>query len=289
MYSLLEVLSFSEGDYLSYMQEKLSYLLHPKERKSVAYLLYHYSRALSIEEMVQEESFWFLLSSFSYVKEDPSLEEKERQFLWIFRHPWGGYFIPLEALRVLLLRKYPFPSSYLLSYLQKLPIKEHKAWLSLLHSYAPLAYLKAFSQKKEYRILLIYHILGSYFHRENPWKNTFFQERGILLDFFSGKVITSSYLEFLSLEPVDLKEHFLRFFPDEERLIREVEAYLRAGSPFYRSLELLPLKSILFSSFQFAYFIPLYEESFLLGRIYTPKEVYTLYQKQKKEKTLLVS
>ena len=88
---------------------------------------------------------------------------------------------------------------------------------------------------------------------------------------------------------MDLKEHFLHFFPEEERWIQQVEGYLRAGSPFYRSLELLPLKSILFSSFQFAYFVPVDQGNFLSGKIYTPREIYTLYQKQKKEKTLLVS
>lgn len=224
---------------------------------------YDFSQVWQQLNLPQQNLFFLLLNHYGYLpklENSVLLEELEKKLPYLFRHPAGGFFIPLEFFKTFMKQSF-FQKKYFLFttlYQMNLTLKEAKNISSLLSSELNAPLLLS-PEKNSLDLALTLYIFFSSKHHQIREKNNAAQ---IFLD--EKKIVNISLLKdiahtqkkllkhktFLPAKFVNLWEYLSLHFSHEQENIDALYFLLEKGQKgFYRALSLLPKNESLMVKF----------------------------------------
>jgi len=259
-YTISELLYYSSNSYLQYFSKKTGYLVNNSAvdlSEQVKWIWKHLNRIYNFQDQVkllsenEKEALWHLINNFGHLKYSEAYGENlEIKIPWIFKHPQGGVFIPLEMLKLLMEEKEIRERHFLFNVIFRLGLKEMKNFASFTANTLEGQVTISFENNARDMSLVLYLWLinkffdnldktSSYFNKEiiiTPLQN-FVREDQHKKD---EKIIANNW----PIEPVPIWEYLTAFFPEKKREIDKWHHYLINGNKgFYRSLALLASKN----------------------------------------------
>jgi len=140
MHSLTEIIAYANPEYIQYFSKKTGFLLNPGnlDNQKTRWLWQHIVRTYNFKSQFEsltapeKKSLQTILMQFGFqINTQPELFNLEAKIPWIFKHPAGGIFVPLEILKLLMQEEFFQKEYYLFGLLYKLKIKEQKYMASL--------------------------------------------------------------------------------------------------------------------------------------------------------------
>jgi len=282
MFPIVDLISQADANYLNYLRKKTGYILSKNDPNQVRWLWLHLLKESKLHELPQslnpseQEVLDLLLLNFGYLKQklvDKKVNLVEKNNLWLFKHPGGGMFIPLEIIKSLLVNPVYLNKNYLFTLYYRIRRKEQKNYFSLFGDEAKIQY--NFKDEKSLldSTLVLYIRLSSY-HLANALDQSIISKKGRILhspfsiiDKTSSKEEQKYYdlEEFFPSKPVNLWQHLEKFFPSMKQETQDWYNLIKDGrKSFYRSLGLMsPVKvAPLIYLFRFAYFVPVFNSDF---------------------------
>ncbi len=141
MFPLSEILASADAGYRNYLAKKTGFVLATHNKDQLLHFWLHITKDFENHEQhramtaEQTNALQTLLSSFGYLPPKKTTTEHlalEEQTAWIFRHPQGGIFLPLEVFKSLMRRNDKLFQPYLFSLLYNLKLKEQHNLASLI-------------------------------------------------------------------------------------------------------------------------------------------------------------
>lgn len=204
----------------------------------------------------EKDMLFYVLDNYGYVNSPPDfllLQKLEKKFPYLFLHPLGGYFIPLEFFKLFMAKEIFAQKNYLFALLYKMR-HENKDFAA----FASRGFSVQASVRKENRILdtaLAIYIWMAAKHLQEKQKNFSFLATLTQPNAHSLLHVRS----YLPAKPINLWEYQKKYFPEEENNMEKLFSLLANGKKnFYRSLNLLPNPyTKMLRLFALAYVIPL--------------------------------
>ncbi len=303
MFPLSEIILTSRPEYFAYLSKKTGFLLPDSGRDQQLqwfwiHLVHLVQEKNKIESLTLEESAAFdeLLVHFGSMPavrhEYAVLEEK---LACVFKHPGGGYFIPLEIFKLLMQRYDLSARNYLFTLLFSLAHREQRSLVSMISSSLEGQAVVSFESHPLDMALVLY----IWFANHHVSGNLTYPDRGVMLHSPYAFVRETASIPVHEREPgyfpetpVSMWEHLRRYFPHRERDAQEWKNLMVAGGKgFYRGLSLISnTRSELFQAFRNGYFFPVMKKQLADKRsveeiqIVTPREIFFQNEKSKKEK-----
>ncbi len=257
MYSLSEIVRYGSQEYLTYLSRKTGFLLSDKNdpnQRPIRWIWRHIVRSFEFENDFEKLTgnellaLYRLLDNFTYIpEEDSDLQALEKRARWIFRHPEGGIFIPLEVLKLLMPQDIFFKRRYLFSLLYKLSKTEQKTLASLCGNSIEGQMSISFEKNQLDMTLVLYIWLGNEIRSITNLSEVLPVK---------GKVLQSPYAfarepdDFVQKTaenhafpstPAPLWDYLLESFPANKGEIDLLYTLLTKGDKgFYRAFSLLP-------------------------------------------------
>jgi len=258
MYSLSELVFTSDDKYLKYFSKKTGYLLPDVRsaiKSNVRFIWNHLVRTYRFAEQFaalkepEKETFYHLLNNFGYLPPEKTeggvIEEK---ISWVFRHPTGGVFVPVEIFKLLMQEEALTERSYLFQLLYRLKTVELRNYASLLGSTIEGQVNISFEKNPLDMALVIYIWLSGKI-RDIQNVRDVIPERGRVLSAPFGKTAGAQQKGqqkskeiggLLPSAPVPmwgyLKTHFAHLQDDVDKLYTLIS---KGNKGFYRSVTLL--------------------------------------------------
>ena len=307
MYPLSEILNVSKQSYIQYIAKKTGFLISGRNSEKIQWLwvhllkLYHEKNIHQKLNYVEKLAFYELLNNFGYIpgsENNANLENLEQKIPWIFKHPHGGFFIPLELIKTLMQDEEYYEENYFFSLLRKLTLKEQKDFVSFLGGTAESQIHLSFEKNRLDMALVLYIWFARQFvHRKN-----------LSFEFISkGRIIESpfSFLRensaskktkidddgILPKKPVALWPYLENAFGGKNKDMEKWIMLMRDGKKgFYRSLSLAaPANSRLIEIFRMGLLVPILPSKLNTVKniekiqAVTPREIFS-FLKERNEK-----
>lgn len=224
----------------------------------------------------------------------------EKNISWIFRHPAGGIFLPLEIFKVFMREKYYQNSGYLFSLLYQMTFSELKGMASFLGNTLE-AQLTISFEKNTYDMALVLFIWFANRHINNDVAYDIFKEKGRIITSYhflredqksSIDTKTKNSSGLFPYESRPLWKYLFEKFPESSYQINELkDMILRGKKGFYRSLSLISHDNEMFiEAFRTGILIPIWKKSSKKlpidqWMIQTPREIQKKIQDFKTDHT----
>lgn len=259
---------------MRYLGRKTNYIVAPEQTGNLEWLWIRLTRAQDWENLYKTldsedlATLEYILLHFGYVRPSeitPAVASFEKKYSWVFQHPNGGIFIPLELFKLFM----PFRSFqekyWLFSLLYRLGLKEQKNFASLIGREFEAQLALSFERNQKDMAMVLYIYLGHQL-RFDDLEFRLPTSRGKVLSFRPGMGPESTTeAESISLpdRPVNLREYLEKAFPGEKKEVANLFALLEARpKSFYRALGLAcDPDSRLMRAFQTGILIPLISRS----------------------------
>lgn len=246
MLPLTELVRQVSPDFLNYLGKKTSFVINNVYTLDLYYFWNHLERQLAKDLTILSKNKQDLanlekiLENFSYLSPnevDEEIFELEKKYSWIFRHPDGGIFIPLEILKSFLRFKLKTNRKFLFRLLYDLGFSEQKNLMAFVGLDLEALLLLSF-EKNPYDMALVLYFYFAELHLsqkaqmpkkvkilKGPWKKT----------------PTLAHLPFsFPEEPYPFVEYLNTYFSEYQNDIVEILQYLEKNTrSFYRPLSLL--------------------------------------------------
>lgn len=260
MYSLSEIVRYGAQDYLAYFSKKTGFLIsesHDPHKRPVRWIWRHIVRSFDFARDFEgltpgeHQAFYRLIDNFTYeANPDEDLLALERRAPWVFRHPDGGIFVPLEVLKLLMQENLFFNKGYLFSLLFKLSPSEQKNLASLCGNTIEGQMSISFEKNNLDMALVLYIWLASEIRaitdlREvMPVKGKVLQTPYAFAREPDDKAAEAAASHRFPSSPAPLWDYLFESFPDSRLEIDRLYTLLTKGSKgFYRAFSLLPTPS----------------------------------------------
>ena len=281
---------------MSYIWRKTNFLLKSGKNDQLRwfwqYVIHHYNYQKFWKALKENEkaTFFELLSHFCYfnsndlVQKNPCvIEEIEKKSMWIFKHPIGGIYIPVEIIKVLMDEPALLKKNFLFSILYRLKFKEQLCLTALIRNTFDGSEIMTDEKNPRDMALAIYmlfanfHTTGFYNHliqRSNPVVN------------INTKILDSHRHDFSVLEtPTPLWDYLYHEYPHMHLALDEWYYLMQYGKKgFYRSLLLVSKpKRELVHLFSSGYLLPIISGKNWQPdkiKVVTPIEVVCAWNKQ---------
>ncbi len=257
MFPLSDIINYSDSRYTGYILKKTHFFLNSKKQSHLRYfwnyLIANNNFRLSHQTLsvLEKKALYTLLANSGYMAYS-SYEEHlsifdalEKKLPWIFKHPLGGIFIPIEAVKLLVQEGCWRKSPFLFSILFKLSLKEQYNLLALLQqSFTSFEILQQETNRLDMMLMLYVALLNFNLHTNtNSHVNNM-----ISLD---GKEFTPI------CKPTPLWDYLYAYFPCSHDFIDEWFTLMHCGQkPFYHSLLLIRNRSAITSLLLQAHILP---------------------------------
>lgn len=261
MYSLTEITFYSTPAYLQYFSKKIGFLLadDPSGAKGMIRWLwrhighiYNFSEAYSSLNSKEREALLGLFNSFGYVlTPDETLVHLEKKISWVFRHPAGGVFVPLEIFKLLMQEEELFKMSYLFTLLYKMNAKERRNLASFCGSSLE-GQLNITFETNQLDMALVLYIWYSAQVQEADFSKEIIPPRGKILSTpysFTRETKTDLHtgpekVQELPAQPVSMWDYLFQNFGQHKNEVEKLYTLVTKGNKgFYRSLVLLSSSS----------------------------------------------
>ncbi|MCB1145706.1 MAG: hypothetical protein KDK38_02795 [Leptospiraceae bacterium] len=271
MFPLAHLLDNQNSAFRTYVANKTGYLLTGKSTDQLIYFWVHLIKNLSVAEILEtlsddEKKFIHkIFLNFGYLSasqvEDTDLEI-EKKITWIFRHPAGGLFIPLEIIKTLMTGKSLTGDTYLFHHFARLKYSEQQGLAVFIHASSGDKSNLLTIERSPKDMALVLYIWFSNLHAGGFARYPY---RGKLLNspysfLRESDKRTNLHPEAFPEKPVSLWRHLKLFFPHLNRDIHEFqEVLLSSGKGFYRSLQMLKNpKNEIAEAFRQGYLMPVF-------------------------------
>ncbi|MDH5717250.1 MAG: hypothetical protein OEZ22_06395 [Spirochaetia bacterium] len=304
MYPISEMVLTSSEKYLGYISRKTNFLITGGKKDRVQWFwvhllkLYEENTISKILNTAEEKEFFDLLNNFGFIAASDitdNLISIEEKLPWVFKHPNGGIYIPLELIKNLMQEDNYLKKNYLFSLLKKIKLKEQKDFASLLGGSSENHFNITFENNHLDMALVLYiWFARNYIYRKH-----------ISLDFLSrGKIVESPYSfiretkkatngtkeNILPKKPVLMWDYLKKAFGRDNLELEKWIYLLKEGKKgFFRSLSLASAKkSPLLEVFRTGLLLPImpvnlsYSKSIEKIFVVTPSEVFS-YIKQREQ------
>lgn len=280
MFPLTEVIENADQNYLLYLSRKTGFMIPPKEERTTSYVhwfWYHLMRNIQQEQNFfkeYEKELICLFDNFGYISSThitKDMKSMENKISWIFRHPSGGIFLPLEIFKVFMREKYYQNSGYLFSLLYQMSFNELKGMASFLGNTLD-AQLAISFEKNTYDMALVLYIWFANRHMNDDVPYDSLEKKGrIIASYHFLREDQKSSLEnqnkkqkdLFPFEKKPLWKYLFEKFPENKSEISELrEMILRGKKGFYRSLSLISDENVPFiQGFRDGILIPIWKQS----------------------------
>jgi len=289
MYPLNDLVKQENPQYLKYLWKKTNFLITGKNLKinndQIHWLWLHllkdeYNSNLNeILNNKEKSALSFLLKNFGYIPRHlltDSLIQLEKKVKWIFRHPSGGIFIPLELVKSLMKKKSLFDDHFLFTLLYKLKLKEQKDFASLLTGDSEAQHSISIENNLLDMGLVLYIWLANYHKISKREAQNFLMKGRILHSRFSflrePENANNSYKQnsIFCKNPVPLWDHLNFIFPSLKHEIEKWKYTMQETKKgFYRTLSVIfDPHSELYKYFKYGCFFPV-----LTGKFHQKKSL----------------
>lgn len=249
----------SDPKFKEYVSRKSGFLLNDSPQQ-VHFLWKHILDNHDFEEVwqsldkAQRELFFLLLSHYGYLSKFNNsflIEELEKKLPYLFRHPAGGFFIPLEFFKTFMKQPVFQKKHFLFStlYQMNLTTKEAKNISSLLSSELNSPLLLS-AEKNSLDLALTLYIFFSNKHKQiretNNVSQIFLNQKKIinislLKTISQTQKKSTKYKSLLPSHFTNLWDYLSLHFPHEKENKEALYFLLEKGHKgFYRALSLLP-------------------------------------------------
>lgn len=293
MFPLSEIIGTAEAGYQHYVAKKTGFLVNKNNPESLQWLWLHIIRNFDIdfldEELNADEKAAFdnLLTRFGYISANhitEAHEQLEQKLIWVFRHPAGGIFVPLEVFKTLMQESTFLNRQYLFSLIFHL--KREQQNLASFVGGSLEAQLSISFEKNQLDMALVLYIWLANQHKNADLAANLFFER--------GKVLSSPYafiresgkqdknnVDFFPEQPVAMWPHLYNAFGHLRGQIDEWYSLMHDGNKsFYRSLNLISDQNCeLVQAFRHGFYLPVLSRNYSNKnnldniKIVTPKEL----------------
>ncbi|RME90866.1 MAG: hypothetical protein D6767_06155 [Candidatus Hydrogenedentota bacterium] len=283
MYPLMDMLTLGGSEYLRYIGRKTKYILstdHPRSADGLWKMLagsYDWDDLYTNMEEGDKACLHTLLEMFGFLMPDeltPEIIEFEKRHTWVFRHPNGGVFIPLELLKIFMRLPSFQKDFWLFTLLYKLRLKEQKNLASLISRDFEAQISISLEQNDLDMALVLYIYLG----HQMRYDSLSFPPRGnkAKLHYLYRLPEHFDYAPvYLPDHPVVLWDYLKEVFPRYHQDIDNLYNHLRETAiSFYRAVGVVldPTHPILLA-FQSGILIPLIPKGVYPDRIHALKVV----------------
>lgn len=269
MIPLSELISVAGDDYIRYLSRKTGFLITRDNSVPVQWLWMHmirdfdFSSDIATLRISERECLDHLLHNFGYLPGDNKEAVKLEKILpWVFRHPTGGFFIPVEIFKSMMQEQRFHEERYLFSLLYRLPDAEQKS-LASLQAGSLEGQMAISFEKHPLDMALVLYLWIARHHSEGRIRYPDRRGRVLKGPFSFLRETDSRPLHikkegFFPEKPVNAWEHLYRYFPHQHHDIDELRNIIRNGRKgFYRSLGLIKrTDSELFEAFKWCFFLP---------------------------------
>lgn len=300
MFPIAEVFIQSDENYRSYVGKKTGFLLTSIDGEQLIHFWYHICRGLTREPRMglSQEQFNTLdqlFLQFGYIHPSqmtPSLQQLEQDMPWIFKHPAGGIFLPLEVFKTFMTHDGGNEfQSYLFTLLFRLKLKEQRNLVALLGGELE-AQLSLTFENNALDMALVLYIWYAGLHLS-----------GDALLPAEGKIIAgpwslspeneSTFAQNeikLPKKPVAMWPYLFEQFSFQKAEIEELRHRIEnTGRGFYRSLSLVKnTKGLFYQMFRQGFLIPIMGRDWRNGRnpddltVVSPRELVERHQNTNK-------
>ena len=284
MYPLSDILQHSYADYTLYISRKTNFIIHSNENDQLRWFWkhiiknYHYQEFINSLDAEEKKTFFHLLSSFCYSHVDAyneKISKIEKKSMWIFKHPMGGFYIPVEFIKILMNEKSLLKEGFLFSLLFKLRIKEQKSLTALIKSNYDVLQMIT-SEQNAWDMALVLYILFANLYTTGVYKKKIKLKPKLLPMYaqaFQNDWYRQPYLHKATPIWKYLYSQFLHCHP----ALDEWQSIMKHGKKgFYRSLSLIsqPKEELvyLFSSGHFMPILPAKSDKIENIQLITPVE-----------------
>ena len=265
MLPLTDVIAQAGPQYMKYLGKKTSFLPGSTDDLENAQFIwlqmirsYDFEKQISALNEDEYAAFIALLESYCFQQNNVHARDLEEKIPWIFRHPGGGIFIPIEIVKKLMLEQRLQKRHFLFTLLYQLKLKE-------LHGLASMVTTKSEAQAAisfESHVLdmaLVMYIWFASFLRNNAAPA--FTKKGKVIDLATRLALNSEQTE--SVYPLSARPmwpHLNEFFPDQHTNIADLKKLITAGKKgFYRAMTILPVSNtLMYDLFQSGWLIPVF-------------------------------
>lgn len=276
MFTLADLTRNNTPEFTSYVRQKTGFLLsNPNEQ--VQFLWKHILDTNSFQthwdNLDQEQKGLFFLFFYNYgylpyYEQAFALENLEKKIPYLFRHPMGGFFIPVEFFKLFMKQNFLQKNffSFSLLYQMNLSVKETKNFLSLIgKDFAVPPHIEEEKSPADKALLLYIFLSGR--HRKLQEKDISQMQKKFFANRTSFKDNTITYLPSFSKakanklypkEPVNLWKYLEEHFQEEKENVEQLYFLLHdAKKEFYRSIALLS-QSKIGEMFSWGYLFPVF-------------------------------
>ena len=231
MLPIRRIADSNDAAYLKYLYNKTGFLVSKKSEKTAKHLWLYVNETFNFAKdcirLTEEERQILddLLANFGHLNADNKrLHQLESKLSWVYRHPQGGIFIPLEVYKLLMQEPELIKQNYLFTLLYLLKLKEQKALAALLGGQVEARLAITFEKNPLDMALVLYIWFSKQIFRQPPKiKIAYPDERTKLWDFYRRAFGHRKHSMVLKRLLLDGKKGFFRslsLFDQNEKFVQ---------------------------------------------------------------------
>ena len=266
MFPLSDVLQHSYSDYMLYIWRKTRFIINSQDSSQLMWFWRHiannydYKKFWGSLDTEEKEAFIHLLSRFCYLshaRRNRHIQSLEKKSMWIFKHPMGGFYVPVEFIKTLMNEKTLAKKNFLFSLLFRLKFREQRSLTALIRSTYDVSQIITNERNAWDMALVLYmlfanfHVVGLHDRRVAPKPN--------VLPIRSESSVNGWHRPPVLYQPTPIWDYLYSEFPHLHQTLDEWRSLMEYGKKgFYHSLSLVsqPKESLVYL-FSSGYLIPI--------------------------------
>lgn len=290
MFPLAHLLSHSNLSFRSYVSQKTGYLLSDQRSEQLLHFWVYIIKDINIPELRNNlepkymDSLHKLFSNFNYIPA-PAINENdielEKKIPWIFKHPDGGIFIPIEIIKTFMKTASVTGKRYFFHRLANMRYSEMQSFAVFVNGIRSKSNMLSIERSPADMALVLYiwfsnlHT-GGYAHY--PYRGKLLNGPGSFLRENPKRTLP---IDLFPIQPEPLWKHLYRFYPHLSRDVIELQSVLKSsGKGFYRSLQMISNpKNEFAEAMRLGYLLPVFPRGALNNdaidhlKVVTPPEI----------------
>ncbi len=270
MYPLSDILQHSSRDYMLYISRKTNFIIRSNDSNQLRWFWQHiiknydYQKFMDGLDAEEKKIFCNFLSSFCSsrsIESDKEISKIEKKSVWIFKHPMGGFYIPVEFIKVLMNEKSLFKEGFLFTLLYRLRLKEQKNLTALIKGYYDV-FQTMTSEQNAWDMGLVIYMLFANFHTSGIHQRKI-ESNPKLLSMHAQTFQNDRYQKPLLRKATPIWKYLYSQFSHFCPALDEWQSIMKHGKKgFYRSLSLVSQpKEELVYLFASGYFMPIFPKN----------------------------
>ena len=256
MFPLSDVLQHSYSDYMLYIWRKTRFIINPHDNSQLMWFWRHiaknydYKKFWDSLETQEKEAFIHFLSRFCYLPyagRDQHIQSIEKKSMWIFKHPMGGFYIPVEFIKTLMNEKTLAKKNFLFSLLFRLKFREQMSLTALIRGTYDVSQVIT-DERNAWDMALVLYMLFANFHVVGLHDRRVAAKPNVL-PIRSQFSVNGWHKPPVLYQPTPIWDYLYSEFPRLHHTLDEWRSLMEYGKKgFYRSLSLVsqPKESLVY-------------------------------------------